>query len=87
MPTFDDANIEELFGAEDAENERPERFKEYFYYNHAYESLIAELPVRILVGHKGVGKSALLKRAFLARIRRITHKSVGPEARFRYHFQ
>jgi hypothetical protein len=22
----------------------------------------------------------------LARIRRITHKSVGPEARFRYHF-
>jgi hypothetical protein len=66
MPTFDDANIEELFGAEDAENERPERFKEYFYYNHAYESLIAELPVRILVGHKGVGKSALLKRAFLA---------------------
>jgi hypothetical protein len=23
----------------------------------------------------------------LARIRRITHKSVGPEARFRYHFQ
>ena len=23
----------------------------------------------------------------LTRIRRITHKSVGPEARFRYHFQ
>lgn len=23
---------------------------------------------------------------YLARIRRITHKSVGPEARFRYHF-
>lgn len=66
MPTFDDANIEKLFGADDAENERPERFKEYFYYNHAYESLIANLPVRILVGHKGVGKSALLKRAYLA---------------------
>jgi len=65
MPTFDDANIEKLFGAEDAENERAERFKEYFYYNNAYEALRSELPVRILVGHKGVGKSALLKRAFL----------------------
>jgi thymidylate synthase (FAD) len=25
-------------------------------------------------------------RALIPRIRRITHKSVGPEARFRYHF-
>lgn len=66
MPNFDDANIEKLFGADDAENERPERFKEYFYYNLAYESLISELPVRILVGHKGVGKSALLKRAYIS---------------------
>ncbi len=66
MPNFDDATIEKLFGADDAENERPERFKEYFYYNHAYESLISDLSVRILVGHKGVGKSALLKRAYIA---------------------
>ena len=61
MPAFDDATIEKLFGADDAENERPERFKQYFYYNHAYDSLVSPLPVRILVGHKGVGKSALLK--------------------------
>lgn len=65
MPKFDDSNIEMLFGADDAENEKRERFKEYFFYNNAYESLISDLPVRILVGHKGVGKSALLKRAFL----------------------
>ena len=65
MPTFDDATIEKLFGAEDAENEIEERFKEYFYYNSAYDSLVADLPIRILVGHKGVGKSALLKRAYL----------------------
>jgi hypothetical protein len=29
------------------------------------ESVTADLPIRILVGHKGVGKSALLRRAYL----------------------
>ncbi|ODA67593.1 hypothetical protein A7A08_01627 [Methyloligella halotolerans] len=66
MPNFDDVTIEQLFGAEDAENETPERFKAYFFYNKAYESVIAPLPIRILVGHKGVGKSALLRHAYLA---------------------
>jgi len=66
MPKFDDQTIETLFGADDAEAERPERFKEYFFYNGAYDSVISNLPIRVLVGHKGVGKSALLKRAFLA---------------------
>lgn len=65
MTQFDDLTIERIFGADDAENENPERFKEYFYRNRAYESVVADLPYRILVGHKGVGKSALLKRAFL----------------------
>ncbi len=65
MPQFDDLTIEQIFGADDAENEKPERFKEYFYRNRAYDSLVATLPVRILVGHKGIGKSALLKRAYL----------------------
>jgi hypothetical protein len=65
MPQFDDATIEKIFGADDAENENPERFKEYFYRNRAYESLTADLPVRILVGHKGIGKSALLRRSHL----------------------
>lgn len=65
MPTFNDETIEKLFGADDAENEDARRFVEYFYHNRAYESLVADLPLRILVGHKGVGKSALLKRAFL----------------------
>lgn len=61
MPKFDDKTIADLFGSEDAENERPERLKAYFFRNKAYESLKADLPIRILVGHKGVGKSALLK--------------------------
>jgi hypothetical protein len=63
---FDDATIEELFGADDAENEKEGRFKEYFYYNKVFANLDNELPIRLLVGHKGIGKSALLKRAFLS---------------------
>jgi hypothetical protein len=62
---FDDATLEAIFGAEDAEHEDPRRLKEYFYKNKAYESLRAELPLRVLVGHKGVGKSALLKVSHL----------------------
>lgn len=63
---FDDATIEKLFGAEDAENETDARFREYFFFSKAYENLNSELPIRVLVGHKGVGKSALLRRTFIA---------------------
>lgn len=62
---FDDETIEKLFGADDAENERDDRFKEYFYYNKVFSNIDNDLPIRLLVGHKGIGKSALLKRAFL----------------------
>lgn len=65
MPKFTDENIYEIFGSEDAENERPERLKAYFFRNRAYENLKANLPIRVLVGHKGVGKSALLKMCHL----------------------
>lgn len=68
MPQFTDDTIEQIFGADDAENEKPGRFQEYFYKNRAYEALTSNLPVRVLVGHKGVGKSALLKHAYLADI-------------------
>lgn len=65
MAKFDDETIARIFGNEDAENEEPSRLKEYFFRNRAYESLKADLPVRILVGHKGVGKSALLRFCYL----------------------
>ena len=65
MPKFTDENIAKLFGAEAAEDEPEERFRQYFFYNKTYENLVSDLPLRILVGHKGVGKSALLKRARL----------------------
>lgn len=61
---FDDKQIRDLFGSEDAENENEERFHEYFIKNRAYENLRADLPLRIVVGHKGVGKSALLRYSF-----------------------
>lgn len=64
MPVFNDEIIQKLFGREDAENESPERLKEIFFRNKAYENLTANLPIRILVGHKGAGKSALLKIAY-----------------------
>jgi hypothetical protein len=65
MPIFTDENIAKLFGAEAAEDEPEDRFREYFLYNNTYDNLVSNLPLRILVGHKGVGKSALLKRARL----------------------
>ena len=65
MPQFTDSNIERLFGVSDGENERPERLKEYFFRNKAYENLSNEMAIRILVGHKGSGKSALLKILYL----------------------
>jgi hypothetical protein len=61
---FNDETIQTLFGKEDAENETPQRLKEYFFRNKAYDNLVANLPIRVLVGHKGTGKSALLKVAY-----------------------
>jgi hypothetical protein len=66
MPQFTDETIEKIFGADEAEGESDERFLQYFYYNQAYASVRSDLSIRVLVGHKGVGKSAVIKRAFLA---------------------
>lgn len=61
---FTDENIQKLFGYEDAESESIERLKEYYLKKDTYKKVVAELPIRILVGHKGTGKSALFKVAF-----------------------
>lgn len=62
---FDEETIQQLFGNEAAENEKPERLKEYYFKSDVYSKINNELPLRILVGHKGVGKSALFKIALL----------------------
>jgi len=60
---FDDETIQSLFGFEDAESEPIERLKEYYFKKDTFTRVVADLPLRILVGHKGTGKSALFKVA------------------------
>lgn len=60
---FTEENIQALFGNEAAEDEDISRLKEYYFKNDAYKQAIADLPLRIIVGHKGIGKSALFQVA------------------------
>ena len=61
--TFDDETIQYLFGFEDAESESIARLKEYYFKKDTFNRVTASLPIRLLVGHKGTGKSALFKVA------------------------
>lgn len=56
---FTEENISKLFGPEAAEDESFERLQSYYIKNKTHEKLTANLPLRILVGHKGIGKSAI----------------------------
>lgn len=57
---FDDDTIQEVFGHEAAEDDNIERLKKYYFKNTAYERLNTGTSLRILIGHKGIGKSAML---------------------------
>ena len=61
MLIFDEETIRMLFGHEAAEDETIDRLKAYYLKTNIYNSMKSNLPLLILVGHKGVGKSALLK--------------------------
>ena len=56
---FSEENIAALFGHEAAEDEDIERLKGYYFKGNVYGQIANDLPIRILVGHKGIGKSAL----------------------------
>lgn len=58
---FTEENIRKLFGHEAAEDENIARLKEYYFKNDTYTQVSSNLPLRILVGHKGIGKSALFQ--------------------------
>lgn len=58
---FTDENVQKLFGFEDAESESLDRLKQYYLKNDTFTRATSDLPIRILVGHKGIGKSALFK--------------------------
>jgi len=60
---FDEITIQKLFGNEAAEDEDIERLKEYYFKNDIFDKIAVDLPLRILVGHKGIGKSALFNVA------------------------
>lgn len=60
---FTDKTIQSLFGFEDAESEPIERLREYYFKKDTFNRVVSDLPIRILVGHKGTGKSALFKVA------------------------
>lgn len=52
-----------LFGNEAAEDEDPNRLHQYYFKGDSYSQITANQPLRVLVGHKGIGKSALFKVA------------------------
>jgi hypothetical protein len=56
---FTDEVIQKIFGHEAAEDEEPERLKSYYFKSSMFEKVTAKVGLRILVGHKGIGKSAL----------------------------
>jgi hypothetical protein len=56
---FNEETIQQIFGHEAAEDEHPERLKTYYFKSAIFEKVTAPIKLRILVGHKGIGKSAL----------------------------
>jgi hypothetical protein len=61
--SFTEEQIQRIFGHEAAEDEDIERLRQYYFKSAIFEKVAADLPLRILVGHKGIGKSALFKIA------------------------
>jgi len=53
-----------MFGHEDAGQEKAERLKQYFIKKTDYETVTSDIPLSIVIGFKGVGKSATLKVAY-----------------------
>lgn len=60
---FTEENIAKLFGNEAAEDEDIERLKGYYLKGSVFSQIANDLSLRILVGHKGIGKSALFRVA------------------------
>lgn len=60
---FSEYELQRLFGHEAAEDEDPKRLREYYFKSKAYTQVVNDLPLRIVVGHKGIGKSALFQVA------------------------
>ncbi len=57
---FDEETIRSIFGHEAAEDEEIERLKKYYVKTDVYNAIKSSISLYILVGHKGVGKSAFI---------------------------
>lgn len=66
---FSEEQIREIFGDLAAEDENKERFSSYFIKTDVYKKIHNFLPIRILVAHKGVGKSAVFRMSYLENIK------------------
>lgn len=62
--TFSENQITGLFGELAAEDEEKVRFKSSFFKSATYEKIHNDRPLRILVAHKGIGKSALFRMSY-----------------------
>lgn len=62
--TFTEDQITGLFGELAAEDEDIARFKKSFFKSTTYAKIHNDRPLRILVAHKGVGKSAMFRMSF-----------------------
>lgn len=58
---FTDEIVQKLFGNEAAEDEAFDRLQSYYLKGDTHSKVVADLPLRIVVGHKGIGKSAIFK--------------------------
>lgn len=60
---FSETNIARLFGHEAAEDEDIVLLRAYYFKSSIFGQVATDLSMRLLVGHKGIGKSALFKVA------------------------
>ena len=61
---FSEEQIRDIFGDLAAEDENIERFKTNFIKTDVYKKIHNFLPIRILVAHKGIGKSAVFRMSY-----------------------
>lgn len=62
---FSEEQIRDMFGDLAAEDEKRERFSSYFIKTDVYKKIHNFLPIRMLVAHKGIGKSAVFRMSYL----------------------
>lgn len=62
--TFSEEQISGLFGELAAEDEKKQQFKNSFFKSDTYEKIHNDRPLRILVAHKGIGKSAIFRMSY-----------------------